>query len=128
MPKLVQQATMYELRYTHTVHHVSIDVHFEGLLNAGLSPRDIDAYWKRAVPLNLNGIESITLSMGDHLLHACAYIHYHCSERLNWLTDIVCIVRDRTDQVARCADFHALNARSAFRRRFEHRSSGRYTT
>jgi hypothetical protein len=97
--KLIPQATTYEVKYWHEEMQLRVEMHFDDLLNAGLASRDLDGYWRRAVPLRIGAVPSKTLAIEDQLLHLCAHAHYHGYTRLNWLTDLAFIVRDHAAEL-----------------------------
>jgi hypothetical protein len=97
--KLIPQCTTYEIAYVHPQTFLKIEIHFDDLLNAGLASRDLDGYWQRAVPFDINGVELKTLAPQDHLIHLCAHMHYHGYVRLNWFTDVALILAACGDQI-----------------------------
>ena len=98
-PKIVPQAVIYERKYWSMERKLLVEVHYDDLLNAGLSSRDVDGFWERAVAIRLEGVPVRTLCLEDQLVYLCAHVHYHGYPRLNWLSDIAFIVRDHADEL-----------------------------
>ncbi len=98
-PKLVPQAVLYELKYWHDDLGLLVEVHYDDLLNAGLASRDVEGFWRRAIQVDIGGIQVKTLSLEDQLIHLCAHAHYHGYTRLNWFSDIAFIVRDHAAEL-----------------------------
>lgn len=93
-PKLTPQAVLYEMKYWHPEMGLLVEVHYDDILNAGLASRDVEGFWRRATRIGTEGIPINVMSLEDQLVHLCAHAHYHGYTRLNWLSDIACIVRD----------------------------------
>jgi hypothetical protein len=99
-PKLVPQAVLYELKYRHQEYNwFLVEVHYDDLLNAGLASRDVEGFWQRAMPVDVEGMPIKVLSLEDQLIHLCAHTHYHGYGRLNCFSDIAFIVRDHAAQI-----------------------------
>jgi len=98
-PKLVAQGVLYELKYWHAETGLLVEVHYDDLLNAGLASRDVEGYWQRAVPVDIDGVSVKVLSLEDQLIHLCAHAHYHGYTRLNWFSDMAFIVREHAAQL-----------------------------
>jgi hypothetical protein len=98
-PKLNPQSVVYELKYSHPESKLLIEVHYDDLLNAGLAAREVEGFWKRAVPVEVEGVRLKTLSLEDQLLHLCMHAHYHGYVRLNWFSDIAFIVRNQATRL-----------------------------
>jgi hypothetical protein len=94
-PKLVPQATIYELKYWHPTLQLRVEVHADDLLNAGLASRDLAGFWARVDSIALQGVPVKVLSLEDQLIHLCAHLHYHGYVRLNWFADLAFLVRDQ---------------------------------
>jgi hypothetical protein len=66
------------------------DLHWYSLW---LSSPDSD-FWSGAVPIEVDGVRSLTLCPTDHLLHACAHgAAWHPEVALRWVTDAVTLIR-----------------------------------
>lgn len=96
---------LYERTYLHP-SGFALDAHYDDLLNCGLAARDVDGYWRRARPLEVEGVEVRALAPADQFVHLCAHAHYHGYTRLVWLSDLAFLVRDHGhavdwEQVAR---------------------------
>lgn len=98
-PKLVPQAVYYESKYVHRDTGFRVEVHYDDILNAGIAARDIDGFWQRAIPVDVGGIRSKTLSVEDQLIHLCAHVHFHGYTRLNWFTDLALIMQNSQHQI-----------------------------
>jgi predicted nucleotidyltransferase len=99
-PKLVPQAVLYELKYRHQEYNwFLVEVHYDDLLNAGLASRDVEGFWQRAMPVDVEGMPIKVLSLEDQLIHLCAHAHYHGYGRLNCFSDIAFIIRDYAAQI-----------------------------
>lgn len=98
-PKLSPQMVTYELTYLNPGLELSIEVHFDDLLNAGLASRDVEGFWQRTRWIEIEGVPVRVLSAEDQLVHLCAHLHYHGYTRLNALTDIALMVRDHGDSL-----------------------------
>jgi len=99
-PKLVPQAVLYELKYRHQEYNwFLVEVHYDDLLNAGLASRDVEGFWQRAMPVDMDGMPIKVLSLEDQLIHLCAHAHYHGYGRLNCFSDIAFIIRDHAAQI-----------------------------
>ena len=93
-PRLVPQLTVYELQYWHRERQLLVEIHIDDPFNTGLTARDLDGYWRRAVPVTIGGVAVKVLSLNDQVLQLCAHAHYHGYTRLIWLSDLAFIVRD----------------------------------
>jgi Uncharacterised nucleotidyltransferase len=98
-PKLVPSAVAYESKYWHSETSFLVEVHYDDILNAGLASRDVEGFWERAMPMNVEGVPAKALSLEDQLIHLCAHAHYHGYTRLNSFSDIAFIVRDHAAQL-----------------------------
>jgi hypothetical protein len=99
-PKFAPQVVIYEQRYWHAAMGLVVEVHYDDLLNAGLSSRDVAGFWQRAVAVNVGEVTAKTLSLEDTLIHLCAHAHYHGYTRLSWLSDIAFIIRDHAARLS----------------------------
>ena len=100
MPKLIPSViTNHHTRYEHCETRFPVEIHWEELLHDDLVPRDLDGMRHRAVPVMIEGVQTKTLSLEDHLLHLCAHAHHHRFDRLFRLTDLLFIVRDHIDEI-----------------------------
>ncbi|MBW6474728.1 MAG: nucleotidyltransferase family protein [Anaerolineaceae bacterium] len=100
MPKLIPSViTHHHTRYEHRETKFPVEIHWEELLHDDLVPRDLDGMWRRAVSVNIEGLQTKTLSLEDHLLHLCAHAYHHRFDRLFRLTDLLFIVRDHSDEI-----------------------------
>ena len=93
-PRLVPQLTVHELKYWHPDRQLLVELHIDDPFNCGLTARELDGYWRRAVPVTIGGATVKALSLEDQLPQLCAHAHYHSYARLNWLSDLAFIVRD----------------------------------
>ena len=93
-PRLMPQLTPYELQYWHRGRQLLVEIHIDDPFSTGLVARDLDGYWRRAVPITVGGVAARALALDDQVLQLCAHAHYHGYTRLNWLADLAFIVRD----------------------------------
>lgn len=54
---------------------------------------DVDALWKRAQVIDIQGEHAQTFALVDHLLYLCWHYRFHSFTRLLWLYDLVMVVR-----------------------------------
>lgn len=94
-PKLIPQAVPYEMKYRHQESGLLVEVHYDDILNAGLASRDVAGFWERAGWIELAGVPVRVMALEDQLVHLCMHAHYHGYTRLNWLSDLALLVRDR---------------------------------
>jgi hypothetical protein len=67
-----------------------VDLHWYSLW---LSSPDSE-FWSGAVPIEVDGVRSLTLCPTDHLLHVCAHgAAWHSELALRWVTDAVTLIR-----------------------------------
>lgn|GEM_PF-1998875 len=99
-PKLVQSWVLHEQTYNHQRLGLTVEVHYEDILNAGLRSRDIDGFWERAMTVTTPGIAFKTLSFGDSLIYLSAHVHAHGYFRLTWLSDLAFLLRDHGHQIS----------------------------
>lgn len=92
-PRLTPQLTAHELRYWHPERHLLVEIHIDDPFNTTLVARDLDGYWRRAVPVTIAGAQVRTLGVEDQVIQLCAHAHYHGYARLNWLTDLALLIR-----------------------------------
>jgi hypothetical protein len=93
-PRLVPQLTSHDLAYWHAERQLLVEVHIDDPFNVGLVARDLEGYWRRAVPIAIGRTTALALSLEDQVLQLCAHAHYHSYARLNWLSDLAFLVRD----------------------------------
>ena len=98
-PKVIPQETDHETEYLNAEENFRVEAHYDDILRTGLMARDAEAFWRRSIQLEFEGIPIRTLCLEDHLTYLCAHAHHHGYSRLNWFSDIALIVRDRADQV-----------------------------
>src|SRR5262249_31738519 len=55
-PRLTPHLTVYELRYWHAGRDLLVEVHVDDPFSTGLAARDLDGYWRRAVPVTIGGV------------------------------------------------------------------------
>jgi hypothetical protein len=96
-PKVIPQDMKYESQYRHPEKKFLVEVHYDDILNAGLAARDVHGFWQRSQMIDIGGLPVRAMSREDQLIHACAHAHYHGYVRLNWLTDIVLLMRNGVD-------------------------------
>lgn len=93
MPPLSGADALYERTYRHP-SGFALDVHYDDLLNCGLAARDVDGFWRRALSIEIEGVQVRTLAPADQFVHLCAHAHYHGYTRLVWLSDLAFLLRD----------------------------------
>ncbi|MBZ0301878.1 MAG: nucleotidyltransferase family protein [Anaerolineae bacterium] len=98
-PKLIAEAVPYETQYWNTRLGIKVEVHYDDILNAGLASRDVDGFWQRAIPIEVQGQTIRTLSLEDQLIHLCAHMHYHGYVRMNWFTDVTMLLRQHGERL-----------------------------
>ncbi len=98
-PKVIPQETDHETEYLNAEENFRVEAHYDDILRTGLMARDTEAFWRRSIQLEFQGIPIRTLCLEDQLVYLCAHAHHHLYSRLNWFSDIALIVRDRADQV-----------------------------
>ncbi len=98
-PKLVPQARIEHMKYWHKRMGMLVEVHYDDFLHVGLASRGVEAFWRRAVQVDVAGVSVKTLSLEDQLIYLCAHLHYHNYTRLNWFSDIAFIVRDHAEEL-----------------------------
>jgi hypothetical protein len=76
-----------------------VEVHYDDILNAGLAARDVEGFWARSTTIDIKGVPIRVMSLEDQLVHFCAHAHFHGYTRLNWLSDIALIVRDKAHRL-----------------------------
>lgn len=54
---------------------------------------DVDALWKHAQTIDIQGEQAQTFAPADHLLYLCWHYRFHSFSRLLWLYDLVMVVR-----------------------------------
>jgi hypothetical protein len=94
-PKLAGPLVLHGTHFWEPKTQFLVEVHYDDLLESGLASRDVEGFWRRAAVTEVQGVPVKTLSLEDQLVHLSAHVHYHGYTRLNWLTDLACIVRDR---------------------------------
>jgi hypothetical protein len=65
-----------------------IDLHWRLIESPYSKYIDADSLWKSAVPLNIEGVEALTLSPEDLLIYLCLHISKENYNQLLWLIDI----------------------------------------
>jgi hypothetical protein len=98
-PKFAPPVVIYEQVYRHPRTHVTVEIHYDDILNAGIASKDVEGFWQRAIVTELEGVPVRVMSLEDQLVHLCMHIHYHGYNRLNALTDIAFLVRDQASQL-----------------------------
>ncbi len=98
-PKVIPQEVLYELKYWHPEVCLLVEVHFDDILNAGLSSRDVEGFWQRTKQISVKGQSVRVMSLEDQLLHLCMHMHYHGYTRLNAFSDVALIVRDHAAEL-----------------------------
>ena len=92
-PPVLRRTAVHEFKYVHEAQDFGVDVHYDDILNTGLTPRDVEGFWQRAVTACIRGLPVRVLSPEDQLIQLCAHVHFHGYTRLNWLADVAFIVR-----------------------------------
>ncbi len=98
-PKLIPSAVLYEIKYLHPGTGLRVEVHYDDVLNAGLAARDIEGFWRRALQVQIMGVEVHVLSLEDQLIHLCMHLHYHGYHRLSAFSDIAFLIRNHADRL-----------------------------
>jgi hypothetical protein len=98
-PKLDPNISPYEWKYWHPQNRFLVEVHYEDLLNAGLTSRDVDGVWQRARSLRVRGTTVKVRGLEDQLIYLCAHAHYHGYTRLGWLSDLAFLIRDHGHEI-----------------------------
>lgn len=98
-PKLMPLCVYRHMKYRNRELGLEVEVHYDDVLNAGLKSRDVEGFWHRAVTVKIEDVLVKTLSLEDNLIHLCGHVHRHGYERLNWLSDIALILRDRAAEI-----------------------------
>jgi hypothetical protein len=76
MTKESRQVHDYHLLYTKSAA-VNVEVHWHIARPEAPFRIDIDGLWERAEPASLAGVEALSLSVEDLLLHLCQHMHKH---------------------------------------------------
>jgi hypothetical protein len=93
-PKIAPQAAVAdETVYWNQNLGLKIDVHYDDILNSGLSSRDAEGFWERGILIEVQGVKFKTLSLEDQLIHLCTHLHYHGYVKLNWFADLILLVQ-----------------------------------
>jgi hypothetical protein len=92
-PAVLRRTAVHEFKYVHEAQDFGVDVHYDDILNTGLTPRDVEGFWRRAVTASIQGRPVRVLSPEDQLIQLCAHVHFHGYTRLNWLSDVAFLVR-----------------------------------
>jgi hypothetical protein len=73
---------------------IEVDLHRHVLASSRWDGAD-DGFWARAVPCSIRGADALTLTAGDHLLHAClhGYRRGLRVKRIRWLLDVAMILK-----------------------------------
>jgi hypothetical protein len=98
-PRFAARMVIYEQVYIHPTDRMTVEVHYDDILNAGLASKDVEGFWQRAVIAELEGVPVKVMCLEDQLVHLCMHIHYHGYNRLNALTDIAFLIRDHADEL-----------------------------
>jgi hypothetical protein len=98
-PKLCPQAVVHHSQYWQPEMGLLVEVHYDDLLHSGFAARDVEAFWRRAVWIDIDGASVKTLSLEDELIHLCVHAHQHKYSRLLTLSDIAFMVRDHAAQL-----------------------------
>jgi hypothetical protein len=76
-----------------------VEVHVDDLLHTGLAARDLAGFWDRSMVLDGPHGPWRTFSYEDQLITLAIHAHYHGIERLNWLVDLVVLMRAHGDRL-----------------------------
>jgi hypothetical protein len=98
-PKLSPQLIHYELSYWQPQLGLRVEVHYDDILNVGLASREVEGFWLRAKQIEIENTPLKVMSLEDQLIHLCVHLHYHGYTRLNALSEIAFIIRDRAGQL-----------------------------
>jgi hypothetical protein len=77
----------------HAQLSLEVDLHRHVLASSRWDGAD-DGFWARALPCSVRGADALTLTAGDHLLHACLHGYRRGSrvKRIRWLLDVATIL------------------------------------
>jgi hypothetical protein len=98
-PRLVPAAALYHAQYRHRESDMFVEVHVDDLLHTGLACRDLEGVWARSIAVPTAHGPLRVLGHEDQLITLAIHAHYHGLERLNWLTDLVLLLRDHGDRL-----------------------------
>ncbi len=84
---------MRHAQYVKPQSPLLVEIHYDNFLLDDLMPRDLDAIWRRAIPVDIEGVMVRTPAPEDHCLHLCAHAHQHRFSLLFWLSDLLLLLR-----------------------------------
>ncbi len=93
-------ALRHSLGYTNG-SGVDLDLHWVSLSDCGGDDRADDGFWRRSVPVDLQGVRTRALCPSDQLLHVCVHgVHWTPVPTGHWQADAVAILRRQGDAFA----------------------------
>ena len=97
-PRVSDKETYFERHFIDHNNSVHIELHVDAM-KLGVRSPDPESVWKRAIPIDIDGVPTLGFGMEDQVFSLCVHLHRHGFTRLIWFKDIDLIIRKYGDDL-----------------------------